>query len=158
VGLIPVDSRIRENDENRSVTFYAFVNNVLRKTPGRNRMTANSPEQIDFTFNNQNLCREESITDLKAGSIRCLRPIKPDGTKDESRQSIFVGHAQLQSPQGLVPLQAPLQATTLEQAIDEFPGAMEKALKEMVEREKKMQAQQQAEKKEDESRIIMPGK
>ena len=121
-------------------------------------MTANSPKQIDFTFNNQNLCREESVTDLKAGSIRCLRPIKPDGTKDESRQPIFVGHAQLQSPKGLVPLQTPLQATTLEQAIDEFPGAMEKALEEMVERAKQMQAQKQAAQKEDGSRIIMPGK
>ena len=121
-------------------------------------MTANSPEQIDFTFNNQNLCREESVTDLKAGSIRCLKPIKPDGTSDESRQPIFVGHTQLKSPQGLVPLQAPLQATTLEQAIEEFPGAMKKALEDMVERAKKVQAQQQAGKKEDESRIIMPGK
>ena len=121
-------------------------------------MTANSPEQIDFTFNKQNLCREESVTDLKAGSIRCLRPIKPDGTKDETRQPIFVGHAQINSPQGLVPLQTALQATTLEQAIDEFPGAMEKALEEMVERAKQMQTQQQGAEKENEPRIIMPGR
>ena len=121
-------------------------------------MTAKSPEQIDFTFNKQNLCREESVTDLKAGSIRCLRPIKPDGTKDESRQTIFVGHTQLRSPQGLVPLQTPLQSTTLEQAIDEFPGAMKKALEEMVKRAKQMQAQQQGAQKENESRIIMPGR
>ena len=121
-------------------------------------MTAKSPEQIDFTFNNQNLCREESITDLKAGSIRCLRPIKPDGTNDESRQPIFVGHTQLQSPQGLVPLQAPLRAATLGEAIEEFPGAMKKALEDMLKRAEKMQAQQQAAKKEDEPRIIMPGR
>ena len=121
-------------------------------------MTANSPEQIDFTFNKQNLCREESVTDLNVGSIRCLRPIKPDGTKDESRQPIFVGHTQLNSPQGLVPLQTALQATTLEQAIDEFPGAMKKALEEMVERAQQMQAQQQPAQKENKSRIIMPGR
>ena len=121
-------------------------------------MTANSPEQINFTFNKQNLCREDSVTDLQVGSIRRLNPIKPDGTKDESRQTIFVGHTQLHSPQGLVPLQAPLQAATLEQAIEEFPGAMKKALKEMVERAKQMQAQQQAAQKEDASRIIMPGR
>ena len=121
-------------------------------------MSASSPEHIDFTFNNQNLCREESITDLKAGSIRCLRPIKPDGTDDESRQPIFVGHTQLNSSQGLVPLQAPLQAATLEEAIEEFPGAMKEALEEMVERAQQMQAQHQAAKKENESRIIMPGR
>ena len=119
-------------------------------------MTTNSPEQIDFTFNKQNLCREESVTDLKVGSIRCLRPIRPDGTKDGSRQTIFVGHTQLQSPQGLVPLQTPLQANTLEEAIDKFPAAMKKALEEMMGKAKQMQAQQEAAQKENDSRIIMP--
>ncbi len=121
-------------------------------------MTESNQGQIDFTFNKQNLCREESVTDLKVGSIRCLRPIKPDGTDDESRQTIFVGHTQLNTPQGMVPLQALLQATVLEQAIEEFPGAMKKALEEMVERAKQMQDQQQAAQKKNESRIIVPGR
>ena len=121
-------------------------------------MTANSPEQINFTFNKQNLCREDSVTDLQVGSIRRLTPIKPDGTEDESRQTLFVGHTQLHSPQGMVPLQAPLQATTLKQAIEEFPAAMKKGLEEMMERAKQMQAQQKAAKKENDSRIIMPGR
>jgi len=121
-------------------------------------MTTNSSEQIDFIFNKQNLCREETVTDLNVGSIRCLRPIKPDGTIDESRQPIFVGHIQLQSPQGVVPLQTPFQATTLEQAIDEFPSTMKKALEEMVKRAKQMQAQEQTAQKENDSQIIMPGR
>lgn len=121
-------------------------------------MTANSPDQIDFNFNKKNLCREESVTDLKVGSIRCLRPIKPDGTDDKTRMTIFVGHTQLHSPQGLVPLQSQLKATTLKKAMEEFPGAMKKALEEMVERMQQMQAQQQAAQKEDDSRIIMPGR
>ena len=121
-------------------------------------MTDNSQGQIDFIFNKENLCREESVTDLKVGSIRCLRPIKPDGDDDESRQTIFVGHTQLNTPQGFVPLQALLQATTLQQAIEEFPGAMKKALEEMVERAKQMQDQQQAAQRKNESRIIVPGR
>ena len=120
-------------------------------------MNANSPDQIDFNFDKKNLCREESVTDLKVGSIRCLKPIKPDGTDDENRMTIFVGHTQLHSPQGLVPLQSPLKATTLKQAMEEFPGAMKIALEEMVERAQQMQAQQQAQ-KENESRIITPGR
>ena len=120
-------------------------------------MNASSPDQIDLNFNIKNLCREESVTDLKVGSIRCLKPIKPDGGDDENRMTIFVGHAQLHSPQGLVPLQSHLKATTLKQAIEEFPGAMKKALEEMVERAKQMQAQQQAQ-KQNESRIITPGR
>lgn len=121
-------------------------------------MNAKNQDQIDFTFNQQNLCREESVTDLKVGSIRCLRPIKPDGTDDESRQTIFIGHTQLNTPQGLVPLQTLLQATTLQKALTEFPGAMKKALEEMVEKAKQMQAQQQAAQKKNESRIIVPGR
>ena len=121
-------------------------------------MDTSSPDQIDFTFNKQNLCIEDSVTDLKVGSIRCLRPIKPDGSEDPSRQTLFMGHTQLHSPQGLVPLQSPLQAKTLEEAMGEFPGAMKKALEEMMHRAQQMQAQQQTEKKENDSRIIMPGK
>lgn len=120
-------------------------------------MNTGSQDPIDFNFDKNNLCREESVTDLKVGSIRCLKPIKPDGTDDENRMTIFVGHTQLHSPQGLVPLQCPLKATTLKQAIEEFPDAMKKALEEMVEKAKQMQAQQQAQ-KQNESRIITPGR
>ena len=121
-------------------------------------MNAGNPEQIKFNFDPKNLYLEESISDLKVGAIRCLKPINPDGSKDESRQTLFMGHTQLHSPQGLVPLQAPLQAKTLEEAMGEFPGAMKKALEEMMHRAQQMQAQQQTEKKENDSRIIMPGK
>ncbi len=122
-------------------------------------MTAeNQQQQIDFTFNQQNLCREESVTDLKVGAIRCLKPIKADGTEDESRPIIFLGHTQINTPQGLVPLQTLLQATTLQQAIEEFPGAMQKALQEMMEKAKQMYDRQQTEKKKNDSRIILPGK
>ncbi|MBW2707748.1 MAG: cytoplasmic protein [Deltaproteobacteria bacterium] len=122
-------------------------------------MTANGQNQVNFDFNKQNLCREESVTDLQVGSIRCLTPIKPDGTEDESRQTLFVGHTQLRSHQGLVPIHTPLQAATLEAAIDEFPGAMKKAMEEMMERAKQMQAQQQEQQpKADNPRIIVPGK
>ena len=121
-------------------------------------MNGSNPEQIDFNFDKNSLRLEESVTDLKVGAIRCLKPINPDGSEDKSRQTLFMGHTQLHSPQGLVPLQAPLQAKTLEEAMEEFPGAMKKALEEMVQRAQQMQAQQQAEKKENDARIIMPGK
>ena len=54
-------------------------------------------QNIDFTINKDNLCREESVTDLKAGYIRRLVPIKLDGTDDPSCTPIFVCHAELMS-------------------------------------------------------------
>ena len=32
-----------------------------------------------------NLYREETVTDLRVATLRCLTPIKPDGSEDASR-------------------------------------------------------------------------
>ena len=113
---------------------------------------------IDFTIETNNLYREESITDLNVGAIRCLVPIKPDNTEDKDRELIFYGHTQLMSPQGMVPLRAKLEATTLDKAIEAFPKAMEKAMEEMIENAKKMQAEQEMGKGQNDSNIIIPGR
>ncbi len=84
-------------------------------------------------------------------------PINADGAEDASRTPVFMGQTQLMSPEGPVPLQSALKAGSIEEAIDEFPGAMQQALGEMVERVKKIREQQVNEKKED-SRIIVPGR
>ncbi len=115
-------------------------------------------DQIDFTVARDNLYREEAITDLKAASIRCLTPVKSDGTIDDSREKFFVGHTQLMSPQGMVPIQAKLEASTLEKAMDIFPTAMQKAMDEMIENVKRMQQEQGQMRKDNDSRIIVPGR
>ncbi len=115
-------------------------------------------DQIDFTVARDNLYREDSITDLKSASIRCLTPVKSDGDIDDSREKIFVGHTQLMSPQGMVPLQAKLEATTLEEAMDKFPAAMHKAMDEMIENVRRMQQEKEQMGKGNDSRIIVPGR
>ncbi len=114
--------------------------------------------QLDFTVKTDNLYREENIIDLKSASIRCLTPVKSNGSSDESREKIFVGHTQLMSPQGPVPLHAPLKGSSLEEAMEDFPGAMQKAMVEMIENVKKMQQEQEKRKQQESSRIIMPGR
>lgn len=114
--------------------------------------------QLDFTVEKDNLYREENIIDLKSASIRCLTPIKPDGTIDESREKIFLGHTQLMSRQGPVPLQAPLKASTLEEAMENFPEAMQQAMAEMIENVKKMQQEQKKSKQKEDPSIIVPGR
>ena len=112
-------------------------------------------QQIDFTVDKNNLYREDSITDLKVASIRRLMPINADGTKDASRTPVFMAQTQLMSPEGPVPLHSALKAGSIEEAIDEFPGAMHQALEEAVKQLKKMQ-EQQVRKQNDDSRIIVP--
>ena len=64
-------------------------------------------QDVDFTIDQNNLYREESITDLKVGSIRRLLPIKADGTDDPGRAPIFMGHSQVMTPEGPLPLHFP---------------------------------------------------
>ena len=121
-------------------------------------MSANGPgAPSDFKVDTNHLYREETITDLKIASIKVLTPINPDGSQDESRTALYIGHTQLMSPEGPLPLQASLEANNLEEAMAVFPDAMRQALAEMVERIKEMQ-QQQKMKEMDSSRIIIPGR
>lgn len=113
-------------------------------------------QEMDLTIDKNNLYREDSITDLRIGAIRLLIPVKPDGTDDKSRTTKFIGHTQLMSPQGPIPIQAELVANNIEEAIDIFPKTMKQNMDEIIEKIKKMQQQEQMNKKDD-SRIIVPG-
>jgi hypothetical protein len=110
---------------------------------------------IDFTVDQSNLFREEAITDLKVASIRRMIPIKPDGSDDPSRAPIFVGHTQVMTPEGPLPLQARLPANNLAEAYAVFAESMQQALSEMIVQLEEMYRQAE-EKKKDESRIIVP--
>jgi len=102
-------------------------------------MPSNDPQQtIDFTVDRNNLYREESFTDVKVAAIRRLTPVKPDGTVDKSRDSLFMAQTQLMSPSGPVVLQCILDAGNLEQAMERFPVAMQKEMDRIAaEQEKK---------------------
>ncbi|PIE67012.1 MAG: cytoplasmic protein [Deltaproteobacteria bacterium] len=114
-------------------------------------------EQIDFTVDANNLYREASITDLKVASIRQMIPVTADGQNDASRSPVFIGHTQILTPQGPLPLQARLMANTLQEALEAFPAAMEQEMAKMVEQLRKMQEEEQK-KQRDDSRIIVPGR
>ncbi|MCP3942827.1 MAG: cytoplasmic protein [Desulfobacteraceae bacterium] len=113
-----------------------------------------APNNLDFQVDKTNLYREISITDLKIANIRQLIPVNVDGSDDTSRETIFIGNTQLGTPQGPIPMQAKLEASSMEEAMDLFPKAMELETKKVIESFKRMEAQQ---KKEKESKIIMPG-
>ena len=115
-------------------------------------------DEIDFKVDKNNLYREESITDLKVASIRRLIPVKADGTEDSSRKTVFVGQTQLMSPEGPLPIQSELVAGTIEEALDAFPNAMQRALSEVIAKIKKMQQQKSQSSRGSDSRIIVPGR
>jgi hypothetical protein len=110
---------------------------------------------LNFTIDKTNLYKELSITDFKVGGIQMLIPVTENGDEDSSREPLFLGRTQLNSPQGPIPIQAKLQAATLSEAIDLFPKAMGMETQKVMERLRKLQEQQ---KKANDSRIIVPGR
>jgi hypothetical protein len=107
-----------------------------------------SPRKI--RFNQQNLYREETFSDLTVGSIRQMMPVKPNGEPDKTRSPLFVGQSQVYTQQGPMPIQFPIDAKNLPQAMEKFQEAMEAFVAHLVEQAKEMQRQEQ-------SRIIVPG-
>ena len=124
-------------------------------------MVEEPKKDVDFKINRSNLYREESFTDLKVGTIKCLNPVKADGSEDKTRKKIFVGNTNVMTPQGPIPIQGMIQAKELQQAIKKFPETMEAAMDRLIEEAKKYQEQQQAEDSQiqkPDSRIIIPGR
>ncbi len=98
----------------------------------------------------QNLYREESITDLRVATIRRLIPINADGTDDISRPVQYIGSTQIISQMGPLPISAPIEAASLQEAIEKFPQAIKDAVDQMVEEAKEYRRQES-------SRIVVPG-
>jgi len=101
-------------------------------------------------FNQSNLYREEVFSDLTIGSIRQMTPVKPNGEIDKNRKLLFMGQSQIYTPQGPLPIQFPIDAKNLQQAMEKFPEAMEAYVTHLVEEAKEMQKREQ-------SRLIVPG-
>lgn len=97
-----------------------------------------------------NLYREEMVTDLRVATIRRLIPIKEDGTADTTRREVFLGSTQIMSPQGPLPIQAEIPAASLAEAMEKFPASMQTAVEELIK-------QAEEARREEASRIVVPG-
>jgi len=112
-----------------------------------------NPEQRtrvgDMKVDTTNLYREETFSDLRVASIRRLSPVKADGSPDETRTPIFVGETTVMTNAGPVPIEAPIDANTLEEAMEKFPAVIQQAIERMISEVRRLQRQQA-------SRIIVP--
>ncbi|MCG8565398.1 MAG: cytoplasmic protein [Desulfobacterales bacterium] len=116
-----------------------------------------SPSGLNFTVDKDHLYKEETITDLKVATLRQLTPIKVDGSPDPDREILFLATTQLNSPQGPVPIQAKIEAHTLEKAMDLFPETMEQETQKVIKALTRLQEEQAKKQRANESRIIRPG-
>ena len=99
-----------------------------------------------------NLYREESYTDLKAGSLRKLVPVKADGSDDPARQPIYTVATQVMTPGGVLPLSGEVEgAKSLADAVAGFPATIKQAIADLREEMAAMQ-------RERSSQIVVPGR
>jgi hypothetical protein len=103
----------------------------------------------DIQVDRNGLYREEVFTDRKAGTLRRLLPVMPDGSPDAARAVIWSGQTQLLTPGGVLPLSFDIEATSLEQALERFPEAVHGALEAAIEEAREYR-------RESASRIVVP--
>ncbi len=119
-------------------------------------MADEQQNNLEFKIDRSSLYHEESFTDLRAGSIKRLTPVRSDGSPDKTRKTVFMGHTSILTPNGSLPIQNVIAAKDLQQAIKKFPEAMEEAMKQLMEEVKKYQEQERSKIQTPGSGIIIP--
>jgi hypothetical protein len=91
----------------------------------------------DVRINAEGFYREELFTDRRVGVIRQFIPVRADGSVDGGRRVVFEGQTSLLTSAGPLPFTFEIEANTLADAIQRFPGAaqggLEQTLKEIEE-------------------------
>lgn len=103
----------------------------------------------DVKLDPAGLYKEETFTDRRAGTLRRLTPVTLDGAADPSRPVLFSGQTQLLTPAGVLPLVFELEASTLDEALEQFPEGVKAALEQAIEEAREMR-------RESASRIVVP--
>ncbi len=112
-------------------------------------MSMQEPGLPEIKLETESLYREEVFTDRRAGTVRRMTPVLPDGSADASRPVIYMGQTQLMTPGGVLPLGFEIEAPDLAAAIERFPEAVRRALEEAIEEAQQMR-------REAASRIVVP--
>ena len=108
------------------------------------------PQAPDFSLDASQLFREETVTDGRAGTLRCLYPILADGSPDPARAVLFQGQAQVMTPMGVLPIHFEIEAGSLAEAVQRFGAAAEQGLEDTLKELQEMRRQQA-------SSIMVPG-
>jgi hypothetical protein len=103
----------------------------------------------DIEIDAANLYREDLFTDRRAGTIRRLLPVLPDGSADPARTVLYSGQTQLLTPNGVLPLGFEIEARSLEEALQKFPEAVKEALEQAIDEAREYR-------RESASRIVVP--
>jgi hypothetical protein len=103
----------------------------------------------EIKVDTSHLYREEVFTDLRIATIRRLTPVRADGTPDPSRPALYSAQTTLMSQAGPLPVEAPIDATSLEDAAAKFPAAIQEAVDRLLDEAREIRRREA-------SRIVVP--
>jgi hypothetical protein len=112
-------------------------------------MSNEQPQMPEIRLDTTSLYQEEVFTDRIAGTIRRLSPVTIHGAPDPARPVLYSGQTQLLTPGGVLPLGFEIEASSLSEAIERFPQAVQVALEQAIEEAREMR-------REASSRIVVP--
>ncbi len=95
----------------------------------------------DPQMNAAALYREDIYTDQRVGTVRRLTPVRPDGSDDPARPTLFIGQATVMTPMGSLPLSFELEGTTLAEAVASFGPAAQHAIEDAARELQEMRRQ-----------------
>ncbi|HTP53076.1 MAG TPA: hypothetical protein VMK42_20475 [Anaeromyxobacteraceae bacterium] len=110
---------------------------------------AEAPD-LDIKMDPTTLYREEVFTDHRIGTIRALFPVTTSGAPDPSRETMFVGEAQIVTQMGPLPISFDIEASSLAAAVDGYASAAKAAIERTILQLQEMRRQAA-------SPIIVPG-
>ena len=98
------------------------------------RPNARAPE---MGMDAASLYREEIYTDRTAATLRVMVPVKTDGSNDTSRETLYLGEAQIMTNVGPLPVSFEIDAANLAEAVAHYGEAakagIERAVRELQE-------------------------
>ncbi len=113
-------------------------------------MAEQTLDDINPQMDLANLYNEEIITDRKVGTIHVLTPITPEGGRDASRPTIFLGETNLMTQMGPLPISFEIPAANVAEAVAGYGEAAKQGIRDTIER-------LQALRREQANQIVTPG-
>jgi hypothetical protein len=104
----------------------------------------------EISMDASQLCKEDTYTDSRVGTIRMMTPVTVNGDTDASREIQYLGATQVMTPAGALPLTFVIPADSLEDAITGFGIAAQVAVEKTMDELREMQ-------REAASQIVVPG-
>lgn len=94
------------------------------------------------TMDADELYREELYTDRKLGTLRVMLPVRPDGSPDAARATLYVGEAQLMTNMGPLPISFEIDAKNLSEAVAKYGEAAKAGVEQTLRELQEMRRQQ----------------